>query len=139
MNNRAHKPFFLRRRFSAAGLCALAILILLVSCPLKRMLYSNAVSLTSIQKSKPATSSRTVLGHYAKSTYDCAAQKKEPFVNVGYTLKQVVSPFYFPGDQYGSSFGIAYFLSRIKNQPASTTVSKISSLPLFLHQRRLLI
>lgn len=139
MNNNAHKLYTLRRKFSAAGFCALTILIIVVSCPLKRMLQNNVASFTSIQKCDRITTNHTASAHYTKSVYCCASQRKTLFVNAGFTLRQFVSPFYLPGDQNGSSFEIAYLLSRIKRQSDYAIVLKISSFPLFLQHRRLLI
>jgi hypothetical protein len=141
MNKRAHKLYTLGRKFSAAGLCALAILILVVSCPLKRALQNNAALFTasSAQKSYRIAYQNTTSARFTKQLTCCAVQKKTISETVMLKVKQVLSPFYMVGDINHSTFEIAYLLSRIKQEPGFTIVFNTAYLPLFLQHRRLLI
>jgi len=140
MNNRAHKLSSLRRKFSAAGLCALAILILVVSCPIKRVLQNSESFFTSISthKNHRIAGNHTPSAHSTKQLTCLAVQKKAISEAVHLNVKQVLSPFYLAGDDQ-SNFEIAYFLSRLKQQRGFATLFKTSHLSLFLQHRRLLI
>lgn len=140
MNNKPHKLSSLRRKFSAAGLCALAILIMVVSCPIKRVLQNSDFLFTSIStdKNHRIANNHTASAHYTKQLTCLAVQKKTISEAVHLKVKQVLSPFYLAGEDR-SSFEIAYFLSRLKQERGFATLFKTSHLSLFLQHRRLLI
>lgn len=123
-----------------AFMFALAVMLLVVSCPLKRILqndFSNSAS--SVRTNQTNINQATASDYYA-STYACGI-KQEVQLTKFHSSQQVNVPAY-PDLSYisiQSGFGLNYFLSGISYKNTILSKSIISSLPLFLQHLRLLI
>jgi len=125
----------------SALLFALAVLLLVVNCPLKRMLQNNygGFSASATRTNQTNISQRTYADYHAvESCY--SIQKKNIFVNSNSFQKvNLPTPFYLSDVAGATGFDINYYLSSIRVKPAATHTSNPSSLPLFLQHLRLRI
>ena len=125
------------RSMAAAGLFALAFLMLLLSCPIKRVLQQRAADTWEIasKTSVGPKANRTAAAYSVSVCCDGKKQAVGSSVNAAkYKSNLQVADFY--AAQTG--FGIHYFLSRL-SADAVDQFSASQSLPLFLQHRRLLI
>jgi len=133
----AHKPSYQKQRFTSAILFALAILIVVVSCPLKRMLNgttpsaSPRIAYVSVnQSSSVATPSQVSC---------CALRAKVTLLGAELKAQKTPLPVPFIASISLSGFDIPYFLSGTPQTYRTTEIFLSSNLPLFLQHRRLLI
>lgn len=139
MNTSANKIYSsCKANIYSAFLFALAVLLLVVSCPLKRVLQVNVTF-----NSSPATrTNQTNISQQTNAGFGatCAVKKKTLFVEPGLIQKvQIAIPFYFSNVANATGFDINHYLSRIHCQPAYVVSSNTSSLPIYLQHLRLLI
>lgn len=129
-----------RRKLYAAGVFALALLMLVVTCPLKRMVQGHHTVSTSAQKFHRATVQQSAAIEYT-ATASCCALKERAQVIQGSTVKLGVSSpnSIMPFLTIVQGFGIHYFLSRVDQGFPSFTTAASLSLPLFLQHLRLRI
>jgi uncharacterized protein (UPF0333 family) len=142
MNTSANKIYSTgKAKLSLAFLFALAVLLLVVSCPLKRLLPSNYVvyNSTATRTNQTNISTRSA-AQLASIENCCAIKKKAVFVQSNLVQEiKLSSPLYVSNLYTERGFDIHYSLSRIKNKPAYLVSSNTSSLPLFLQHLRLRI
>lgn len=132
------KYFPSHRKMYAAGVFTLALLVLLLSCPLKQVVNGNFIPGTSGQKFARSGFSQSHAAEYKAEASCCALKKKDNLALASATKVDAPSglhPF-LPAVQ---GFGIHYFLSRLRHDFAATPSSLFVSLPLFLQHLRLLI
>lgn len=124
----------------AAGVFTLALLMLVVTCPLKRMVKGHHTVSTSAQKFHRVTVQQSVATEYTAMA-SCCALKERAQVIQGSTVKlSVPSPnSIVPYLTIVQGFGIPYFLSRADDESPSFTPAASLSVPLFLHHLRLRI
>ncbi len=120
---------------------ALAVLLLVVSCPLKRLLQAatDTYSTSQVRINEVNSNQQSSAGYHAVS---CVVIKKK--VNLVSTASfqkfKVLPAFWHPAHfSEQSGFSIYYFLSGIPFKYAVVISTTLSSLPLFLQYRRLLI
>lgn len=140
MNARVTKYHSSRSKLYAAGVFTLALLILVVTCPLKRMVQGNLTANTSAQKFHRATVHQSIATEYT-ATASCCALKQKGHLVQGSVLKiGVPSPMgVVPYLTVVQGFGIHYFLSRADRELPFIAPTASLSLPLFLQHLRLLI
>jgi hypothetical protein len=138
MNSRIHRPLLSGGRFSSGILMAMAVLVLAVSCPLKRMLQSNLPSFSSVSKAKKITNSEAN-ANYTKNASCCGLQKKIVTVSASLKSSEILPAFFLPANDMASVFAIPYFLSGTAPEYNAANNFTPSALPLFLQHRRLLI
>lgn len=129
-----------RRKLYAAGVLALAFLMLVVTCPLKRMVQGHHTVSTSAQKFHRATIWQSVATEYTAMASCCALKKKEyviqgSIVKLGVPSSHSIVPYL----TIVQGFGIHYFLSRADDESPSFIPAASLSLPLFLQHLRLRI
>lgn len=140
MNARVIKYHSSRRKLSAAGVFTLALLVLVITCPLKRMLQGNLSASASTQKFSRSTVHQSTAADYTTTASCCALKNKEHVIHSSIVKPGVPSPASLvPYLTVVQGFGIHYFLSRVDNESASFTPTASLSLPLFLQQLRLRI
>lgn len=142
MNSSANSIYSSRKiTVYSAILSALALLILVVSCPLKQLLQENLVSNSShaVRTNQTNTSQNSNTDYSAQ---DNCCNVRNNTVLIQPDLSQQVKlpvPLYFSNIIELPGFDVNYFLSRIKNNTTTLLSSNLSSLPLFLQHLRLLI
>ena len=133
----AHRTSYQKQRVSSAILFALAILVIVVSSPLKRI-FNSATSTSSPRIAYFSVSqSARVATPFQVSC--CALKAKVTLL--GAELKAQKTPLPLPLIAFISlsGFDIPYFLSGTPQTYHTTEIVLSSSLPLFLQHRRLLI
>lgn len=141
MNTSANHILLTGKAHKSAFLFALAVLLLVVSCPLKRLLQNNpgSYSRSSVRSNQTNINQRTNTG-YSTADNCCAVKKKTAFVKSGLSQKVVLfTPSYLSNVSDASGFDINYYLSGINYNSANVEITNASSLPLFLQHLRLLI
>ena len=143
MNTSANTIFSPRKATVYTALTfALAMLVLVVSCPVKRLLLTNFNSTAS---SSPTKSSRTNIYQGANiennATANCYTENdKTAVVESDISQKHKLTlPLYLSNINNQTGFDINYFLSRISYNSTQSVASQHSTLPLFLQHLRLLI
>lgn len=127
--------------FHTALLVVLAVVLLVVSCPLKRVLQNDFTA----NSSSPVRTNQTNINQATASDYyeladGCGIKQQVTFTK--FNLPQQVSIPAFTDLSYistQSGFGLNYFLSRISFKNTILSEYTHSSLPLFLQHLRLLI
>lgn len=142
MNNSVNKIYLLLKTvFQTALLFALAVMLLVVSCPLKRLLQNDF----SAGSSSPLRTNQTNINQATASDYyisndGCGVKQKAELTKFK-TLRQVkISAFTnlsYISNQAG--FGLNYLLSRIKDEFVYPISFNTSSLPIYLQHLRLRI
>lgn len=129
-----------RSKLYAASVFTLALLILVVTCPLKRMVQGNLSASSSAQKFHRVTVHSSVAAEYTATASCCALKKKEYLIQGSVVKIGVPSPnSLVPYLTVVQGFGVHYFLSRADHEAPSFTPTASLSLPLFLQHLRLLI
>ena len=130
----------LKININSTFLFALAVL-LVVSCPLKRILQINVTSNYSpVTKISQTNINKSTDADFGASDTCCALKKKTLFDKSTLTQKvQRVIPFYFSDVTNATGFNINHYLSRMHRQPAYVISSPHSSLPSYLQHLRLRI
>lgn len=121
-----------------AFLFLIAILVLVFSCPFKRLLQAEnniqAFAQQSLRWNKTVTQDKT-----NKGTTCCSQKSKTTLVSQDHFMQQVPGPDVLYIQNIHTGFGIHYFLSGTESIYKPFTSNPVSSLPLFLQHRRLLI
>lgn len=120
-----------------ALLFLLAVLMLVVSCPFKRLLQTENNSQTSPQSVKWNGAERKVAAY--QNTCNCAKKQKITLVKIEISKQKLPAPEFIAEQNFQTGFSIHYFLSGTEKQYPFFSASSPSSLPLFLQHRRLLI
>lgn len=129
-----------RRKLTAAGVLALALLVLVVSCPLKRMMHGNLSASTAAQKFHRSTVHPSIAADYSATASCCALKKKAQVIQERAVQPGVPSPASLvPYLTVVQGFDIHYFLSGTGNEYPSLTPAASLAVPLFLQHLRLLI
>lgn len=139
MNNKENTNY--QKNIGSAALFALAILILVVSCPLKRLLTNNFSSQTSIlSKSKPTNNTRSFSVFYSNDT-SCYTDNDKEAVLQADKIQQIKTdaPVFTANIFNHTGYYIHSFLGGIKTEYNFAPTFGYSSLPLFLQHRSLLI
>ena len=142
MNTSANKIYSTgKAKLSLAFLFALAVLLLVVTCPLKRLLQSNDIVNTSTAKRINQTNINSGSSAQRASVENCCALKKRAvFAHTNLVQKvKLSSPLNVSTLFTETGFDIHYSLSRIKNEAAYVVSPNTSSLPIYLQHLRLLI
>jgi hypothetical protein len=102
-----------QNKMCSASLFALAILVLVVSCPLKRLFINNSVSQTSIPSKSNQTSSTQYSKHLFGSYSNCysAKNKVSLFQDDKSQHKQVDPPVYSTNSSNHTGYYIQSFLN----------------------------
>jgi hypothetical protein len=137
VNSSVHKQLFPRNKFSSAGLLALAFLLLVVSCPLKRILQINFAPVSSAIKIHKA------ITQYNSTTYSTAScyklKEKAVLVKANLVTQQVSSPLFLLAFHSSQGLGDSFSLTGILQSYHHLNIPVPPGLPLFLQHRRLLI
>ena len=121
-------------------MAALAVIILFVSCPLKRVLQNDfaAGSSTPVRTNQTNINQPTTSDFYASNEV-CGVNQKAELTKFKTSQKVIPAFTNLSHISLQSGFDINYLLSRIKDEPAYSVSSKTTSLPLYLQHLRLLI
>jgi uncharacterized protein (UPF0333 family) len=130
-----------KAKLSLALLFALAVILLVVSCPLKRLLQNNdIVSTATTTRTNQTNISSSSSTQRASVENCCALKKRAVFAETNLVQKvKLSSPLYVSNLLTERGFDIHYSLSRIKDEPAYVVSFNTSSLPIYLQHLRLLI
>lgn len=140
MNARVPKNPSSDSKLFAAGIFTLALLMLVVTCPLKRMVQVNLSANTTAQKFHHATVHYSAATEHTAVASCCALKKKEHMLQGSVVKIRVPSPnSIVPYLTVVQGFGIHYFLSRAGREHSSILPAASLSLPLFLQHLRLRI
>lgn len=139
MNTSVNKIFSSGRMIHSAGLFALALMLLVISCPLKKLLQNNVASHSSLQKTKQININQPRASQYSSAVSCSAIREKTLLVKSNLIQLKAPSSLYFPDRKRESGFEINYFLSRTNSKCGFSASSNLSSLPLFLQHLRLRI
>lgn len=115
----------------------LALLMLVVSCPVKRLLQSGNNLQTSQQSVKWNGAERQVAAYH--NACSCAKKQKITLVKFEISKQKLLVPEFLAAQNFQSGFPLHYFLNGTEKQYQRFFASSPSSLPLFLQHRRLLI
>lgn len=134
-------PFYFFSKGSVASVLmfALALLILVVSCPLKRFLTNSAPTSSSVTRSNQTNIKEHSVTKYSNDFSICSVSD-EPVLtsDLSHSVK-VQAPVYFQNIFNEPGYHIHYFLSGINSSYYLSSASPNSSLPIFLQHLRLLI
>ncbi|WP_143157151.1 hypothetical protein [Cnuella takakiae] len=139
MQNRNLNQRNLSGRVGAAGLVALAVLLLFFSCPMKRLLHEHVSIPVAANKGQHTKTRHIVAFQFESGTFCYATQKQESVTGARVTHKQNLPSSDNVTTDGQSGFSIYYFLSGIYNSTFSFSTTPLTQLPLFLQHRRLLI
>ena len=130
-----------QKKIGSAALLALAILILVVSCPLKRLLSNNAVSKTPTALESKQTKNNQYLSKLYSTNTTCTAQKNETLI-----FQADNSPHKNAEDHIitinifnNNGYHFHSFLDGIESEFYIAPAPGYNSIPLFIQHRRLLI
>ena len=141
MNSSLNKIFSPRKATVYTALMfALAMLVLIVSCPVKRLLLTNFNSTaSSSQKSNQNIYPGVNIENNA--TADCSVENDKTDVIKSDVSQQhkLPLPLYLSNINNQAGFDINYFLSGISYNITQSIASQHATLPLFLQHLRLLI
>ncbi|KIC90289.1 hypothetical protein HY58_09950 [Flavihumibacter sp. ZG627] len=137
MNKVSYKKYFTHCRFSLAGIFVMAVLLLCVSCPLKRVLQANFKT-SSLAGSKQE-SNRHIKSTTSISTDACATVTEQVIVSEKASQQNLLTSFNLPAATAGEGFAIHYYLCGTASVFADCKLFHLSALPIFLQQQRLLI
>ena len=141
MNTSVNKIFLTRKATVYTALMfALAMLVLIVSCPVKRLLLTNFnSSASSSQKNNQNIYHSANLENNAAA--NCSIVNDKSVVIKSDVLQQHILhlPFYISNINNKAGFNINYFLSGISYNSTQSIASQHTTLPLFLQHLRLLI
>ncbi|HEY1114673.1 MAG TPA: hypothetical protein VGE66_13970, partial [Chitinophagaceae bacterium] len=127
-----------RSKLYAAGVFTLALLVLVITCPLKRMVQQNLTASASTQKFNRPVVHQSVAVDYSDTVSCCALKKKEHVIQASVVNPGVPSPARLvPYLTVVQGFGIHYFLSRDDHESPAFSLTVSLSLPLFLQHLRL--
>lgn len=121
-----------------AFLFLLATLMLVVSCPVKRLLQAQSSVQAWAQKSvKWNGAGRQETVHKNTSCY--VQKQKITRVEIAVSNQEQQTPGFSSDQNVQAGFGLHYFLSGTEMHASSAISTSVSPLPLFLQHRRLLI
>ena len=129
---------FVTKRHKTAFLFLLAILMLIVSCPFKRLLQSDSSLLASAQRSIKWSGADRNAAAYS-NTSCCIQKQKITLIKLVVSKQEVPAPDFVAENNLQTGFAIPYFLSGTELLYAASDSSSFTSLPIFLKHRRLLI
>lgn len=138
MNTGRYQKVVAANKGKTALLFLLATLMLVVSCPFKRLLQTES----NAQASSPSSTKwngadRKVAAYQAACS--CAQKQKITLVKIDVS-KQKLPASDFLADQNGQTgFSLHYFLSGLEKEYNPVASTSVPPLPLFLQHRRLLI
>jgi len=130
-----------QKKIGSAALFALAILILVVSCPLKRLLTNNSISKTPTALESKQTKNNQYLSKLYSINTTCSAQKNETLIFKADNSPHknaddyIITINIFNNNEYHSHT----FLDGIESEFYLAPSSGYNSIPLFIQHRRLLI
>jgi hypothetical protein len=131
--------FFPKTGAASALMFSLALLILVVSCPLKRLLTDGMATSTSVPRSNQTNNNQHSVKNYSDEFNSCSISDRPVFTSDLLHTVKVQAPVYFQNIFNEPGYNIHYFLSGINYRYHSSTASLNSPLPLFLQHLRLLI
>ncbi|HJW16685.1 MAG TPA: hypothetical protein VJ499_06180 [Flavisolibacter sp.] len=121
-----------------AFLFLLAVLMLVVSCPFKRLLQAEnnfqAFAQQSIKWNDNASQ-----GIASKNTFCCSQKQKIILVKPTISKQQLPGSDILANQNLHTGFAIHYFLNGTERLHKAFAIPPVSTLPLFLQHRRLLI
>jgi hypothetical protein len=140
MKKRVNKVYFFSKAGAASALMfPLALLILVVSCPLKRFLTEGATTSTSVPRNNQTNSHQRTVTNYSNEFNSCSVSDGPVLTSDLSQTVKIQAPVYFQNIFNQPGYNIHYFLSGINYNYSSTPASLNSPLPLFLQHLRLLI
>jgi len=126
------------RKHITVLLFTLSMLMLVGSCPFKRLLQHHIQTQASTQMPVKWNSPQQKRAAYG-NTSCCSLKQKTTLAKTTITKHEVPSPHFFADMNVPSGFAIYYFLNGTDNRYNHSASLSLSSLPLFLQHRRLLI
>lgn|GEM_PF-3422954 len=120
---------------------AFAVMLLIVSCPLKRLLQNNFVfNSSSVVKTNLTNINQRAGADHIATANCCAVKKKTVLVKLDLSQQcKLPVPIYQSNITGYPGFDINYFLSGVSYRYGILVSSDLSAPPLFLQHRRLLI
>lgn len=138
MNSKLHKLISPVRKFSSGWLLIMGILLLVVSCPLKRILKDSFGTTSSLKAYQSKVKDKSA-GSYVDNN-SCYGLKEDAVQAAGNANNQKVPlPLFLSVDNSHQGFTIPYLLNGISGLSGRTLNTAYSNLPLFLCHQRLLI
>lgn len=144
MSRSAYTIFlFHKANIYKALIFALAILVLLVSCPVKRLVLTNFDSTSTSSSHTKSSRTNSYQGNNVEinATATCSIEKdKSDVVESDISQKHKLHlPLYLANINAQSGFNINYFLSRIDFGSITSIYAQHVTLPLYLQHLRLRI
>lgn len=129
-----------KSRIFSVLLFSLSLLLLIVSCPLKKLLHTeSAESTRAVTRSNQTNINNLNESEYSQELHSCGVSDETVFVKSDLSQQNnLCTPVYFANAINATGFNINYYLSQIR-YPNSGSTSHLSSIPLFLQHLRLLI
>lgn len=138
MNTGSNNKALATNKGRSAFLFLLALLMLVVSCPFKRLLQADNNTRVAAHPS-PRTNGidRQTAAYETKSC--CVQKQKITLVNADGKDQNVKAPEFISTQDGQTGFALHYFLNGTEKQFSPVGPTNLSSFPLFLQYRRLLI
>lgn len=132
---------YYQKNIASAGLFAMAMLLLVVSCPFKRLLTNNYSSQTSRHSNSKSTNNTRALSIFYSNDARCYAETDKAAIWQADKIQQIKTATPLFTDNIFNSTG--YFIHSFSNGNTDNynlvSVVKCSSIPLFLRHRSILV
>lgn len=136
-----HTQAISKTRFFSALMITVAAIVLIVSCPLKRLLVNNFVSQRSVSSRSNQTNINQPANIFNNSNKSCFVFKsKTTVVNAGVSQQyKIIAPVFTFNIFDHTGYWLQSFLNRASPFYKTVSCADISPLPLFLRHRSILI
>ena len=134
INIKTGKP----NRGKTAFLFLLALLMLVVSCPFKRLLQADSHTRVAAHPSPKRNGIESQTAAY-DAKFCCAQKQKITLVTTDSKEQKLQALDFISAQHVQTGFALHYFLSGTEKHFSNVEPALVSSLPLFLQHRRLLI
>lgn len=138
MNNGSNETAWATKKGRSALVLLLAVLMLVVSCPFKRLLQAETGVQTTAQKTIKRQGAEQTAA-VVQQNVCCGQKQKITLVQLHDNKQELPATDFVAYLDHQAGFAIQYFLSGTGNAPTALRVPAPSLLPLFLQHRRLLI
>lgn len=131
--------FFSKAGVASVLMFSLALLVLVVSCPLKRFLMEGTATSTLVPRSNQTNINEHSVLKYSSDFNRCSVSDEPVLTSDLSNTVKVQAPVHFQNIFNEPGYPIHYFLSGINFNYHLSSASPNSSLPIFLQHLRLLI
>ena len=137
MGSRTNKKISITRNNLTATLLSMALLVLMVSCPFKQLQQNHTGFTSTVEQSSKQHRQENKAASYKSNCCSLkhAAKMTKPVIS----KSEHTSPVLIATANAETGFALHYFLSGTDHQSLRSASASLSSYPLYLQHRRLLL